>query len=231
MSVEWTVRSTVWGLYWTVKSNMRRTIVTDTISRPLTAKGARTRARIVAAAAPLMVERGVASVSLDEVGRATSTSKSQMYHYFESKDQLVVAVVEHVGDEILAFQGSLLDEMESLDDVERWADAVVAYQRQGDAFCGCPLGTLASQLSGDPLHPQRQIERAFATWEELLEKGLTRMVANGRLVTDADPHRLAVSTLAALQGGLLMSKATQDESALRIPLDAAVDYLRGFLAE
>ncbi len=205
--------------------------MTDTISRPLTAKGKRTRDRIVAAAAGLMVDPGVASVSLDEVGRATSTSKSQMYHYFESKDQLVVAVVEHVGVEILTFQGSLLGKMESLDDVGRWADAVVAHQRQGDSYCGCPLGTLASELSGDPRHPQRQIEEAFETWEELLAEGLSRMVANGRLVVDADPHRLAVATLAALQGGLLMAKATQDEASLRIPLDAAVDYLRSFLAE
>ncbi len=205
--------------------------MTDTISRPLTAKGQRTRDRIIAAAAELMVGRGVASVSLDEVGRVTSTSKSQMYHYFASKDQLVAAVVRHVGEEILDFQGSLLEGMESLEDVERWADAVVAYQRRGDHFCGCPLGTLAGELSGDPVHPQRQIEEAFEAWEGLLEEGLARMVANGRLVADADPHRLAVATLAALQGGLLMSKATQDESALRIPLDAAVGYIRGFLAE
>jgi len=203
--------------------------VSDTIARPLTAKGRRTRDRIVAAAADLMVERGVASVSLDEVGRATSTSKSQMYHYFASKDELVGAVVEHVGDEILTFQGSLLEGMTGLEDVERWADAVVAHQRQGDAYCGCPLGTLASELAGDPQRPQPQIEAAFADWEQLLEEGLSRMVANGRLVADADPHRLAVATLAALQGGLLMAKATQDESSLRIPLEAAIDYLRGFL--
>jgi hypothetical protein len=44
--------------------------------RPLTAKGRATRRRIVDTAADLMVERGVSAVSLDEVGRVTSTSKS-----------------------------------------------------------------------------------------------------------------------------------------------------------
>ena len=203
--------------------------MTDTISRPLTAKGKRTRDRIVAAAAGLMVDRGVASVSLDEVGRATSTSKSQMYHYFESKDQLVVAVVEHVGVEILTFQGSLLGEMESLDDVGRWADAVVAHQRQGDSYCGCPLGTLASELSGDPRHPQRQIEEAFETWEELLAEpvpnGGERSARRGRRPASSGGRHPG-----GPEGGLLMAKATQDEASLRIPLEAAVDYLRSFLA-
>ena len=53
--------------------------VADTITdRPLTARGRETRRRIVEAASDLMVERGVAAVSLDEVGRVASTSKSQM---------------------------------------------------------------------------------------------------------------------------------------------------------
>ncbi len=55
--------------------------------RPLTAKGQATRRRIVDTAADLMVERGVLAVSLDDVGRVTSTSKSQMYHYFANKEK------------------------------------------------------------------------------------------------------------------------------------------------
>ena len=43
-------------------------------------------------------------MSLDEVGRVTSTSKSQMYHYFASKDELVAAVVTCVRDRIVAFR-------------------------------------------------------------------------------------------------------------------------------
>src|SRR5271169_3728405 len=76
--------------------------------RPLTAKGRDTRRRIVDTAANLMVERGVSAVSLDEVGRVTSTSKSQMCHYFASRDDLVAAAVICVQDRILAFHGDLL---------------------------------------------------------------------------------------------------------------------------
>lgn len=203
----------------------------DAAVGPLTTKGRQTRARIVGAAADLMTDRGVASVSLDEVGRATSTSKSQMYHYFSSKDDLIAAVVDRVGEDILGFQEQLLEGMESIEDVERWADAIVVHQRGAGCFKGCPLGTLASELAVESALDQLGFDQLFASWTSLLEEGLRRMQASGRLRPDADPRRLAVATLASLQGGLLMAKATQDESTLRIPLDAAIEHLRTYLAD
>ena len=50
----------------------------------------------------------------------------------------------------------------------------------------------------------------------------------GEIGTDADPQRLAMATLASLEGGLLMSKALQDEAPLAIALDAALDHLGTF---
>ncbi len=72
-----------------------------------------------------MVERGVLAVSLDEVGRVTSTSKSQMYHYFASKDDLVAAVVTCVRDRILAFHGDFLIAVDSLEGLRGWADPLL----------------------------------------------------------------------------------------------------------
>ncbi len=197
--------------------------------RQLTPKGQRTRERIVDAASGLMVTHGVAAVSLDDVGRATATSKSQMYHYFASKDDLVDAVVHHVGTDIVGFHRQLLAEVTDLEGLGRWAEAIVELQVSAPSFCGCPLGTLASELGGDPIHRRPEVEQAFAAWEQLLEERLRVMVDAGALSSDADPHALAVATLASLQGGLLMAKATQDPSYLRIPLAAALEHLSAFI--
>ena len=59
----------------------------------LTAKGERTRARIVEAAARLIYERGVAGTSLDDIRSAAGVSGSQLSHYFAGKDELVQAVI------------------------------------------------------------------------------------------------------------------------------------------
>ena len=74
-------------------------------TRPrLTSRGAATRERIVAGAAALIYERGVASTSLDDIMAATRTSKSQLYHYFADKDALVLVVIRHQLDQIIAGQ-------------------------------------------------------------------------------------------------------------------------------
>ena len=57
----------------------------------LTAKGERTRARIIEAAAGLIYERGVAGTSLDDIRSAARVSGSQLSHYFAGKDELVQA--------------------------------------------------------------------------------------------------------------------------------------------
>jgi AcrR family transcriptional regulator len=51
----------------------------------LTAKGGRTRQRIVAAAAGLVFERGVAGTTIEDVQAAAEVSASQLYHYFPSR--------------------------------------------------------------------------------------------------------------------------------------------------
>ena len=195
---------------------------------PLTEKGRATRRRIVDAAADLMVERGVSSVSLDEVGRVTCTSKSQMYHYFASKDDLVAAVVICVQDRILAFHGDLLDAVESVDDLRGWAGSVIAFHRRAPRWAGCPLGTLSSELMSVSEIGRFELQGAFGSWQLLLTHTLARLQGSGKLGADADPERLATATLASLEGGLLMSKALQDETPLAIALDAALGHLGTF---
>ena len=70
----------------------------------LTPKGERTRARIVAAAARLIYERGVAGTTLEDVRTAAEVSGSQLSHYFAGKDELVQAVIDRQADAIAGNQ-------------------------------------------------------------------------------------------------------------------------------
>ena len=69
----------------------------------LTPKGRATRDRIVAAAAELMFEQGVAG-ELQHVQQAARVSGSQLYHYFGDKASLVHAVIAWQGETVLGRQ-------------------------------------------------------------------------------------------------------------------------------
>jgi AcrR family transcriptional regulator len=54
----------------------------------------------VAAATDLVLERGAAATSLDEVMAASRTSRSQLYHYFVDKADLLRAVMQQQTEQI-----------------------------------------------------------------------------------------------------------------------------------
>lgn len=56
------------------------------------------RAELVQHALRLFVERGYAGVGMRELAAASGVSKSALYHYFDSKDALFGAVVDHVAE-------------------------------------------------------------------------------------------------------------------------------------
>src|SRR3989442_5907304 len=108
---------------------------------PATAKGRATRERIVQAAAELVAEKGAAGMSLDDVRARTGASRSQLYHYFQDRDDLVRAVIDVTTDSVLGNQGELLDHLDSSAGIDRWFDALVQHQIDRQACGGCPLGS------------------------------------------------------------------------------------------
>src|ERR1700733_11788905 len=103
----------------------------------LTPKGARTRAKIVDAAAKLIHQQGVAGTTLEDVRAAAEVSGSQLSHYFAGKDELVQAVIDHQSDVIVANQE--LADLGTVDGIRAWRDMVIAAARSAGGKGGCPL--------------------------------------------------------------------------------------------
>jgi TetR/AcrR family transcriptional regulator, transcriptional repressor for nem operon len=193
---------------------------------PRTEKGRATRKRIVAAAAALISERGVAETSLDDVIERAGVSKSQLYLYFEGRAALLREVVAHNADLVLEAQEPHLDSLESWKAIRAWLDALVELQVTAAARGGCPVGSLVGQLAEADEQTRNVLADAFARWEEPLRRGLRSMQERGKLNRRAQPDRLATATLAAIQGGLVLTQSRRDPSQLAVAVEAAYAYLR-----
>ena len=198
---------------------------------PATSKGAATRQRILDAACDLVFERGAVALNLDEVLAATGTSKSQLYHYFADKSDLIRAVVARQGERVLDLQRPPLAAVDGWEALRRWRDSVVGVVEGLGCRGGCPVGSLADELA--ELDDQARTEAAsiFERWQHLLEGALRAMVAAGQLRPDADLDRLALATIASLQGGLLLAKTTRTTTPLEVALDAAIAHLRTYAVD
>ena len=192
----------------------------------LTAKGRATRERIVRAASELMFERGVARTTIEDIQESAGVSASQMYHYFANKDDLVAAVIDRRTDQVLGGQESELHRVDSIEALHRWRNTMVDVMRGLGCVGGCPIGSLASELSdADPLARAR-LARAFAQWEALIREGLAAVAARGELPPWLDVDRMALAMLAGVQGGLLLSQARRDTSPLEAAVDTIIEHLR-----
>ena len=170
-----------------------------------------------------MHERGVQATGIDEVLAACRCGKSQFYHYFQSKDDLLAAVLEYQLESVL---GELEDlRLDTWRGLRAWFDRLVARQeRRG--FRGCPVGSLAVELSASTPGLQGLVAEAFARWETVLADAFASMKRKGSLGPDAQPALLAEAVLVAIQGGYLLSTARLDARPMRTALDAAYEQLR-----
>lgn len=194
--------------------------------RTFTAKGRATRERIVVAASSLMLEHGVDAAKLEDIQAEAHVSASQLYHYFEDKSALILAVIDHQTEAVLGVHREVLERLDSFDALTEWRDLIVSSIESKYCIGGCPLGSLASGLAeSDPL-ARAALAKSFAEWERLLRTGLGKMRDHGELRADIDAESLALSILAGVQGGLLLSQTRRDSAAVRAAVDMAIAYLK-----
>jgi hypothetical protein len=116
----------------------------------------------------------------------------------------------------------LFDELGSWKGLAKWADALVGLQEHNGGRGGCPIGTLVGQLGEHDDDIRAVLASGFDRWEAHIKAGLAAMVGRGELVPETDIEWLAASTLASVQGGLLLTQARRDPRALRRALDGAL---------
>ena len=199
-------------------------MATETSDRPkLTAKGARTRARIVEEAATLIHERGVASTTLEDVKVAAEVSGSQMYHYFPDKDDLVQAVIDYNAEGIVSRNRQVLA---GANGVEAWQKMVITAAKRTKAKGGCQLGSLVGQLAESDPEARARIASGFDQWAAAIGDGLRSAQTEGKFPSGVDPDDLATTLLATLEGGLLLAQVQQSSQ----PFETAINTLLALTA-
>ncbi len=180
-------------------------------------------------AAELFAARGVAGTSLDEVLAAAGAGKSQLYHYFHGRDELVEAAVGLRCTQVLAGLTQALGTVASLAELQlALAGFVAGFEQMG--LPGCPIGSLAAEVAERNEGARLKTAAAFDAWEQLFADALARIRDRGELRADARPAALATALLASIEGGMVLSQARKDPASLHMAVDAGLAQLRTHLS-
>jgi TetR/AcrR family transcriptional regulator, transcriptional repressor for nem operon len=191
----------------------------------LTAKGRAMRERIVQSAAGLVFASGARETTLDQVRSAVGASKSQLYHYFSDKDELLRGVIDFQGAKVIQAQQPELGAIDSIKSLKRWRDKLVQLCDTYGRLGGCPTGSLANELASHSENHRRVLSAHFDCWAAEIERGLLRMQASGYLEPPLDPKTLGITFLTAIQGGLLLAKLQRSSTALATALDEIIRFI------
>jgi TetR/AcrR family transcriptional regulator, transcriptional repressor for nem operon len=189
----------------------------------LTRKGTQTRQKIVAAAAGLILEQGVAGTTLDDVRAEAGVSSSQIYHYFAGKEALVRAVVDYRAQTLVGqTHEPMLAAIEGIDGLRAWRDTIDSLTQAAGCQGGCPLGSLGSDLAELDHAARHDVAAGFSRWEAAIRACLHGLRDRGQLAPAADPDQLATAILAALEGGLLLAQIERNTRPLAAALDVMI---------
>lgn len=167
------------------------------------------RARMVRSAAVLIRTRGMSATSFSDVIDDSGAPRGSIYHHFpQGKEQLAEDAIKWTSDRVLAHQRAcpastptgVLDWF-----IDIWRQTVIA---SGGA-AGCVVAGVAVDTMPDAKGLMSVIRATFQSWVDLLVEQLESTGVPG------DRARgIAVATLAAMEGALILCRAQRDVSPL-----------------
>jgi AcrR family transcriptional regulator len=165
-------------------------------------RNANKRERLIASARELLHSQGVERTTLADIAAAAGVPLGNVYYYFKTKDEIVAAVIAaHLG-EVRAVLAALERHRTPKARLKAFVRMMAAQSEQA-AQCGCPQGTLCSEL--DKRHDGLD-ERAAELMRLPIEWAEGQFRALGR----RDARDLAVALIAAYQGISVLTNALHD---------------------
>lgn len=167
--------------------------------------------QIIKTTAELIHSKGYEATKLSDIMNASKIGKGQFYHYFSSKRDLGVHVVEFYVDmwreELI--RGIFDSEDTSETKMENMFNWVIQYHDCPSQISGCPFGNLALEMSEHDEEFRRRINELFVEWIHRLEVVIRDLQGEHKALQKAR------TVVAQIEGGILLMKNYQDAFILR----------------
>ncbi|MGD2083259.1 MAG: TetR/AcrR family transcriptional regulator [Chromatiales bacterium] len=183
--------------------------------------GTDTRRRIVDAARDLIYARSYSDVGVQSICGEAGVKKGSFYHFFPSKRDLTLAVVDELMATFRAHLGRAFEpDVPPMARFDRFVRLTYDLQRDLKAArgctLGCPFGNLAVEMSTQDEILRRRLGAVFAELQGFLEQAVAEAVERGEM-PPVDVKATAQAMFAFIEGVMLLAKTGNDpELILRL---------------
>ena len=180
-----------------------------------------TREALIRCGTVMCTERGFQLTGIDEVLKRVGVPKGSFYHFFASKHEFGLAVIDNYARYFQRKLDRLLGDS-ARPPLQRLADFIEEAKHgmaRFDFQRGCLVGNLGQELGALNENFRQQLEDVLLSWQARTAECLRAAMAWGELPGHLDPDRLAAFFWIGWEGAILRAKLSRSTEPMQVFAD------------
>jgi TetR/AcrR family transcriptional repressor of nem operon len=175
-----------------------------------------TKNEIIAIGTDMISLQGYNATGIDAVLKKAGVPKGSFYHYFGSKEEFGLAVINRFAERYDQYLGSFLDDesVTPLKRIHNYLESGVASLMDNRCFKGCLIGNLGQELADQNERFRVRLDQIFHSWKERFAACLQEAQQTGELAKDRDSAVIAGFLLSGWEGAILRAKVMKSPQPL-----------------
>lgn len=194
-------------------------------------KAERTRQFIIETTAPIFNTKGYEGTSMSDITAATGLTKGSIYGNFENKEEVALAAFD--------YNHSIIRKVitEKVGQAQNYHDKLMVYatvyhsfvRKDGFVKGGCPILNTAVEADDTNIPLRNRAAGALQSWRKSIINLVKAGVTTGEFKHNVDAEQTALSIMALIEGGVMISRVTGEPEYLDAVLKTVaslIDQLR-----
>jgi len=178
-------------------------------------KADRTRQFIIETTAGIFNMKGYAGTSMSDITEATGLSKGSIYGNFGNKEDVALAVFDYNHGKVHSIiQQRIMAAKTYHDKLMVYAQVYDQFTRSTFPVGGCPILNTAVEADDTNSLLKDRAAKAILRWKKSVQDLIQAGVDAGEFKGGLDHQRLALSIVALIEGGIMISKVTNSQACL-----------------
>lgn len=182
------------------------------------------RARILETAASLFYLHGIANVGINEVIEKAGVARMSLYHHFSSKDDLILAVLDHISAQRIQAIGKALPGCHTPESRLLAIFLILKETVNEETFRGCAFINAAIERA----KPEDPIHARVAKHKRMIQEIFLKLAKEGGAES---PDVLSRQLMILWDGAITQSYIHQDPEIVSFAVDAARKLIAANLRE